>query len=291
MSLFTQPLGHTAAQAQLAQLLAQGKFPHAVLLHGPQGVGKATLARWLAARLICGPAAEAARNPLSPNQATPVWAQLQAGSCPDFHLLTVPEKKKSIGVEEVRSLLETLLRSSEHARVVVVDALEHITPEAANTLLKTLEEPRPGIYFILVCHQLSAVLPTLKSRCRLIKLGVLTEAETTAVLAAQGAELAAEFTQIALAKGRPGVWLGLSAAQRAALQGLRAGVLPAASTPQLLPLLQQHLASLPPRYPVAQAYAQLAKLQNQQAHLNLPIALVQEQALKIIQPLLVSYAD
>lgn len=287
MSLFTQPLGHSALQAQVAQLLATGVLPHALLLHGPQGVGKATLARWLAARLICGPAAGEARNPLTPNKASPLWAQLQAGSCPDFHVLTVPEKKKSIGVEEVRTLLETLLRSSEHARVVVVDALDDVTPDAANTLLKNLEEPRPGIYFVLVCHQLSSVLPTIKSRCRLLKVGVLNDAETAAVLAAQGAEL----VEAALAKGRPGAWLGLTAAQKAALQGLQQGVLPSVSTPNLLTLLQQHLATLPPDYVVAQTHASLAKLQANQERLNLPMALVHEQALKLAQPLLPTHAD
>jgi DNA polymerase-3 subunit delta' len=285
MNLFGQPLGHQATQAQLADLLAQGAFPHALLLHGPQGIGKATLARWLAARLICG-AGEAGRNPLTPNKISPLWAQLQAGSCPDFHILAVPEKKKSLGVEEVRSLLETLQRSSEHARVVVLDALDDLTADAANTLLKQLEEPRPGIYFLMICHQLSAVLPTIKSRCRLQKMGVLSEAETASVLATQGAT-GTDMAEAAAAQGRPGAWLALSNAQKAALQGLKNGQLPNASTPQLLNILQQHLAALPPNFKHAQAHRQLAKLQTQQTRLNLPATLVHEQALKLVAPLLV----
>jgi DNA polymerase-3 subunit delta' len=285
MTLFVQPLGHAQVQAQLANLLAQNAFPHALLLHGPQGIGKATLARWLAARLICG-AGELGRNPLTPNKTSPLWAQLQAGSCPDFHILTVPEKKKSIGVEDVRILLETLQRSSEHARVVVLDALDDLTPDAANTLLKQLEEPRPGIYFLMACHQLSAVLPTIKSRCRLQKMGVLSEADVASVLATQGAASGTEMAEAAAAQGRPGAWLALSNAQKAALQGLKNGQLPNASTPQLLNILQQHLATLPPNFKHAQAHSQLAKLQTQQATLNLPAALVHEQALKLVAPLM-----
>ncbi len=277
MNLFAQPLGHAQVQAQLAQLLAQGAFPHALLLHGPAGIGKATLARWLAARLICG-ADAAARNPLTPNKASALWAQLQAGSCPDYHQLVIPEKKKSIGVEEARALLDALHRSSENARVVVLDALDDLTPDAANTLLKNLEEPRPGLYFILVCHQLNRILPTIKSRCRLVKLGVLTEAETAVVLAAQGAET----TDSVLAKGRPGAWLSLINAQKAALQGLRQGQLPAASTPQLIEILQQHVATLPPTLPHARLHQALSKLQQQQEALNLPMALVHEQALAMV---------
>lgn len=279
--MFMQPLGHAQVQAQLATLLAQSAFPHALLLHGPQGIGKATLAHWLAARLICG-AGEGAKNPLAPNKTSPLWAQLQAGSCPDFHTLIVPEKKKSIGVEDVRNLLETLQRSSEHARVVVLDALDDVTPDAANTLLKQLEEPRPGIYFLLICHHLSAVLPTIKSRCRLQKMGVLAEAETASVLAAQGAEM----IEAPLAQGRPGAWLSLSAAQKAALQGLKNGQLPNASTPQLLSILQQHLAALPPSFQYAQTHSQLAKLQTQQENLNLPQVLVHDQALKLVMSVL-----
>ncbi len=278
--MFTQTLGHSAVQAQLAQLLAVGKFPHAVLLHGPLGVGKATLARWVAARLLCGAAAGDSRNPLTPDRTSALWAQLQAGSCPDFHTLSIPEKKKSIGVDEVRALLETLLRSSDHARVVVVDALDAVTPDGANTLLKTLEEPRPGIYFVLVCHQLGLVLPTIKSRCRLMKMGLLSDNETAAVLAAQGAPM----EDASLAAGRPGVWLGYSAAQKAARSALQQGQLPAANTPQLLDFLQQALQDLPPQLAVAGVYQQLGVLRRQQATLNLPAALVHEQALALVQP-------
>ncbi len=280
---FPQPLGHSAVQAQLAQMLGQGQLPHTLLLHGPRGVGKATLARWLAARLICGAAEAESRNPLTPNKNSAQWAQLQAQSCPDFYVLTPEEDKKSIGIKAVQTLLEKLQRSADTARVVVLDCTDDLTPEAANTLLKTLEEPRPGVFFILVAHQLEAVLPTIRSRSRLIKMGLLSEAETAAVLATQGAQGATDTEAAALAHGAPGWWLGQSAAQRAALNGLSHGTLPSASTPGLMPLLLHHLATLPPSFKVAQVHQTIAQWHAQQQALNLPAAMVHEQALNLLQ--------
>ncbi|PIZ31561.1 MAG: hypothetical protein COY40_01740, partial [Alphaproteobacteria bacterium CG_4_10_14_0_8_um_filter_53_9] len=159
--------GAPAAKDILENLLQSGKMPHALMLTGPQGIGKAALATQLAWRLICG---EGNAGPLSSDETASAWHQLQAGSCPDFHVLQVPEKRKSIGVEDVRQLLSTLHRTADTQRVIVVNTADALTPESANTLLKTLEEPRPGITFILVVHSLAGILPTLRSRCRLVRM-------------------------------------------------------------------------------------------------------------------------
>jgi hypothetical protein len=280
--MFVQPLGHQPLQAQLAQLLAQGKMPHAVLLHGPQGVGKATLARWLAARLICGAEGAATRNPLQPNKTSPQWAQLQAESCPDFHVL---QKNKSTIIsvkDDIPPFLAAMRRSADGAKVGIIDSIDDFNTHSANSILKLLEEPMPGTYLILVCHQLSNALPTIRSRSRLMKVGLLSEPETAAVLAAQGADMA----EAALAKGSPGLWRTQTAAQKAARNGLLNGILPAASTAGLLPLLASHIATLPPSYAHARLHQQLMHLHTQQQTINLPSTLVNEQALALIKPIL-----
>lgn len=204
-------VGHLQAQSRLANLLETGRFPHATLIHGPRGIGKFLMAQHLAWRLICGPNpqennmfGEGEGSGLSYNEDSPQAAQLTAHSCPDYHIVTVEEGKKSIGIKQIKTLLETLGRSADTARVIVLDALEDLTDEAANTLLKTLEEPRPGIYFFLISHQLSAVLPTIRSRCRLLPLQPLSRDEVAQVLAANGANPALAVT----AGGAPGNVLG-----------------------------------------------------------------------------------
>lgn len=304
--MFTTPIGHAALQQQLADMLAQGRLPHALLMHGPQGVGKGVLARYLAARLMCGPALpeEAAEQgaslfaeeepaaprsaplPLACNTQSPVWHQLQAGSCPDYYELMPEEGKKSTGIKQVQQLLENLQRSADTARVVVIDTIENLTPEAANTLLKTLEEPRAGIVFLLISHQLASVLPTIRSRCRLVRVGVLSAAETRKIFAIKRVPEAELDEAIQLCAGAPGAWLNQPEAQRTALHTLRQGGRPALTTPHLIDVLQQHLAlSLrqgAPTWAQAQAYQRLQTLGQQQNTLNLPATLAAEAALKLM---------
>ncbi|MCP5405865.1 MAG: AAA family ATPase [Pseudomonadaceae bacterium] len=290
-------IGHTDAKTQLATLLAGARFPHALLMHGPQGIGKRTLAEHLAYRLICGPTDGAGQgadmfgnstpaDPLAHDVGHPACAQLQAGSCPDFHVLAPEEGKKSIGIDAARDLLATLQRSADTARVVVIDALEQLTDEAANALLKMLEEPRPNIYFLLVCHQLSATLPTIRSRCRLLRLHPLSLEDTGKVLV----EVGGDVNLAPLAKGCPGTVLGkeaqtlheLMAHLRPALQGQS---VPAPSTAQA-PLVPQALLALlaehTPTPKQAEAYAAIATLMQQARTLNLPHTLVAEQALGVV---------
>jgi DNA polymerase III delta' subunit len=266
--MFNPPIGHSAAQTQLAQMLAGGKMPHALLLHGPQGIGKRTLANFLAARLICGGA-----GGLSPNQNSPQWHQLQAGSCPDFYPLTPESGKKSISIKQVQTLLENLQRSAETARVVILDALDDLTPEATNTLLKSLEEPRPGIFFLLLSHQLSRVLPTIRSRCRLLALTPLSAPATEQILAQNGLSASEITAWLPHLHGAPGLALLPDAAPPLAPSELLS---PAAlNQPQLLAQLQQHLAGQgAPTYQQVQAYFTLLRHQHNQAEFNLPSNLV-----------------
>ncbi len=299
-------IGHHSTQSQLAQLLASGRFPHAVLLHGPQGIGKRKLAELLTTRLICGPAVEAepepdsfdmfgetqnakretqnaaGQGPLAFNTSAPAYHQMLADSCPDYHILQPDEGKKSIGIKQVQSLLEVLLRSADTARTVIVDSLEALTPEAANTLLKTLEEPRPGIFFVLLAHQLTAVLPTIRSRCRLVPMQPLSLAETTTVLE----ELKEDASLAPIANGAPGSVMGKEAKARAeALLALKNGTKPATSTPAFVSTLMQHMATQTPTLGQAETYFKLAALQRDAADKNLPAALTAESALTKYQTL------
>lgn len=288
-------IGHHQAQTQLAALLASGRFPHAILLHGPQGIGKRKLAELLAYRLICGPeqteapevdmfgapvASTVPGGPLAFNRSSPQYAQITAESCPDYHILQPDEGKKSIGIKQVQNLLEVLLRSADTARTVIVDSLEDLTTEAANTILKTLEEPRPGIYFILIAHQLSATLPTIRSRCRLCALSPLSTEETEKVLN----ENKADLSLATLAAGRPGSVLGAGAKARSdALIALQNNTKPALTTPNFTSVVLQHLASQSPTLQQTDTYFKLSALQRDAADKNLPAALTAEVALKKLE--------
>jgi hypothetical protein len=228
------------------------------------------------------PAEDSGQGPLAYNESSPFYFQLQAESCPDYHILAPLDGKKSIGIKQVQELLEVLLRSADSARTIIVDSLEDLTPEAANTILKTLEEPRPGIYFILIAHQLSATLPTIRSRCRLLPVGPLSLSETEQVLQANK-----EDPSLArIANGSPGAVMGAGAkAKSEALLALQSGKQPALNTPGFTSTLMQHLAQGPASLQQAEAYFKLANLMRDQADKNLPAALSAEVALKKYQQL------
>jgi DNA polymerase-3 subunit delta' len=197
-------VGHREAQQTLADMAGARLFPHAVLLHGPKGVGKRLLAETVAHYLLCGGKLE--NSQLTVNVAHPVYPQIEAGSCPDLHIVEVDEKATTIKIEQVRHLLEKLALTSDHRRVIIVDAADEMGGEAANALLKTLEEPGEHIHFIMVAHRLFRVVPTLLSRCRKIRMNPLTENETRQVLLHQLPDMAPDMQQKLAAEsgGSPG---------------------------------------------------------------------------------------
>jgi DNA polymerase-3 subunit delta' len=184
-------LGQQDAVAAFLDAARSGRMHHAWLLAGPQGVGKASFAlaaaRWLLAD-AAGPAV--AKDRLDVPDEHRVASLLDAGSHPDFKLLQrLPKANsedlvRSITVDQVRGLqpLFATTPSLSPRRVVVIDAIDDLERAGANALLKNLEEPPAGTIFLLVSHAPGRLLPTIRSRCRLLRFGPLEENAVRVVL-------------------------------------------------------------------------------------------------------------
>jgi DNA polymerase-3 subunit delta' len=208
-------VGQDEPVAALLDAARSGRMHHAWLLAGPQGVGKAsfalTAARWLLAD-AAGPAAP--KDRLDVPEHHPVAALLDAGSHPDFKLLqrlpksNSEELARSITVDQVRSLqpLFATTPSLSPRRVVVIDAIDDIERAGANALLKNLEEPPAGTIFLLVSHAPGRLLPTIRSRCRLLRFGPLEDEAVRLVLrrALPEAEERELDSLVRVADGAPG---------------------------------------------------------------------------------------
>lgn len=185
-------LGQADAEAVLVDAMASGRMHHAWLITGPQGVGKATLAYRFARAILAGRNAAALAEPtLAMAASNPVFRRVAAGTHAD--LLTVErewdEKRKKlrgeIVIETVRGVAAFLrLTAAEGGwRVVIVDGAEDINRNAANALLKVLEEPPPRTVILLVCSAAGRLLPTIRSRCRRLRLAKLDDATMTDLVA------------------------------------------------------------------------------------------------------------
>ena len=190
--------GQDAAVAVLGTALDAGRLPHGWLLSGPPGIGKATLAYRFARALLAG---AQARNPsLTLDPEHPVFRQIAGGSHPDLKVIEPPRDPKSgkvkaeIPVDMVRAAtasLNTTAALGGH-RIVVIDGAESLNRNAANALLKALEEPPPGAILLLVSHHPGRVAPTLRSRCAKLALARLPDAEVSAALARHAPDLPPE---------------------------------------------------------------------------------------------------
>ena len=189
-----------SAREKLEAALAADRLPHALLLHGPDGVGKDVFAGALAAALLCSGRGER----LLACGRCPECALTRAGSHPDLHWLRRPEDRKTISVDQVREVAERLAMTSMRRgwRIAIVAPAHAMTPNAQNALLKTLEEPAASTLLVLVSSRPSALLPTLRSRCQRIELARPPEDSTRKWLTAElGA--APQAGLLALARGAP----------------------------------------------------------------------------------------
>jgi DNA polymerase-3 subunit delta' len=225
-------LGHEQAEATLIEALRAGRMHHAWLITGPDGVGKATLAYRFARRLLAG---MPEGDTLALDSAHPVFRRVAAGSHAD--LLTVEraydEKRKrmrtQIAVDDVRRISNfmSLTPAEGGWRVVVVDGAEELNQASANALLKVLEEPPPRAVLLLICTAPGRLLPTIRSRCRRLRLDPLGSEAMDQLLASYLPDLATnERGRLAtVAEGSPGRALMLAEEEGLAIAGLVDGVL------------------------------------------------------------------
>ncbi len=185
--------GHVGEADELARAYRTGKFHHALILSGPRGIGKATFAFRLAHHLLANPQpAEAPSTLARPDTASTLFRLMAQGAHPSLLHLTRPAAdrgagfKSAVTVDEIRRVGRFLSMTSHDGgyRVVIVDAADDMNRNAANALLKSLEEPPPRTLFLLVVHSIGRMLPTIRSRCQLLKLKPLAGDDLLAALRA-----------------------------------------------------------------------------------------------------------
>lgn len=184
-------LGHDEAGAQVAAAYRAGRMHHALLLAGPAGIGKATFAFHLAQHLLAHPDPAAAPAVLAPRDpSSTLFRQIAQGAHPGVLHLTRPLNDKTktfrsaVTVDEIRRISRFLSMTSHDGgwRVVIVDPADDMNANAANALLKNLEEPPPRTLFVLIAHSPGALLPTIRSRCHIVRLAPLQSQTLLSVL-------------------------------------------------------------------------------------------------------------
>ena len=196
-------LGHSEQQAAYLTSYNAGRPHHAWLITGPQGIGKATLAWKIARFLLATPPDDGGMFPppapvsldIPPDH--PVTRRSIALSEPRLYLLRqgLNETEKAVAqnilVKEVRKLSDYFHLSVADGgrRVCIIDSADDLNTAAANALLKLLEEPPPDVTFLLLSHQPFRLLPTIRSRCRELRLSTLSPDDLATALTAAGADI------------------------------------------------------------------------------------------------------
>jgi DNA polymerase III subunit delta' len=210
---FPGVVGHARVTDMLARAIERERLHHGLVLSGPRGIGKATLARGLACALICEVA------PARGCGSCDACRRLLSGRHTDLRRLEGQGKSRTIAVAPAR---EAALRTQHapfegRAHVVIIDPADRMHPSAAAAMLKSIEEPSPGVHWVLIGTNRSDILDTILSRCMTIPLERLSLADTRAVVLAElTRDPAAEAIDderrelaISLADGSPGVALEL----------------------------------------------------------------------------------
>jgi DNA polymerase-3 subunit delta' len=212
-----QLFGHANAERILLEAYRSGRIPHAWLIGGPRGIGKATLAYRIARFVLAhpdpgSPPVQSARS-LEVDLEHPAARRMAAQAQGDLLVLerTVNERGKlrqDIAVEDVRRTVSFFGSTAGEGgwRIAIVDAVDELNDAGANALLKIVEEPPPRTLLLLISHTRGLVMPTIRSRCRVLDLRPLATVEVAqAVAAALGRDLDAEVMEAAgLAEGSVG---------------------------------------------------------------------------------------
>jgi len=199
-------IGHQIAEARFLKARASGRLHHGWIIQGPSGVGKALFVKRLAALMLGASDTDASED-------DPVMQKVMSGSHPDLKWLKLElndkgKLRQDITVDQVREMNKffSLRPALAGWRVGVIDALDETNRSGLNALLKTLEEPPANSILFLLSHGRQPVIPTIRSRCQLLRLNALSDDETEQVFKLLGVQ---DKTLKALAAGRPGYGLQL----------------------------------------------------------------------------------
>lgn len=207
-------VGHDAARREILAAARANRLHHGWIFAGPPGIGKASLARELALILL---ADEAEAERIGADH--PAAHLFAAGTHPDYAELARLEKEKgelarNISVDQIRGLgrLLSTAPSVSRRRIILIDAADDMERGAANALLKNLEEPPRDVVFLLVSHAPSRLLPTIRSRCRMLRLAPLADSDMERALRIAAPELgnAERAELVRVGGGSPGKALALS---------------------------------------------------------------------------------
>ncbi|MBW4330954.1 AAA family ATPase [Stakelama sp. CBK3Z-3] len=228
----TQIIGNGRSQAAFFTAAASESMPHTWLITGPEGIGKASFARAAAAHVLAHAADPhiplAADVDLSGNA---IASQIASGSHPDFRVLErLPKDAKkpdgglarSIKVDQVRELQPMFATRPTYSnrRIVIIDSIDDCERSAANALLKNLEEPPAGTIFLLISHSPGRLLPTIRSRCRVLRFDALDDGTVAAILRRHLPDADADEieTLVHAGKGSPGRAIAFAGLDLAAIE-------------------------------------------------------------------------
>jgi DNA polymerase-3 subunit delta' len=201
--------GHSAALEAVRRMAQRGSPPHALLISGPAGVGKTTLALDLTAGLLCLDPDPTAR----PCQACVACRKVDHGTHPDLHVVVAEGAGDQIRLPQVQALIAelALMPMEGRTRVALIPGAHRMNPDAQNALLKTLEEPSGAACIVLCADDLATLLPTVLSRAARLRLGPVPRQAVADLLVERG--LADQGRAMALAgsaDGRPGRAIALA---------------------------------------------------------------------------------
>jgi DNA polymerase-3 subunit delta' len=204
-SLASPFIGNERAITALRRAVASGSTQHAYLFVGPEHVGKATLATWLAQALNCD-------TEQPPCGECSTCTRIAESKHADVFTVTLEptsegSQRTAVSVDQMREV-ERIVALSPYegrTRVVTIDPADGMTTQAQNAFLKTLEEPPPNVVFVLIATDEEALLPTIRSRCQRMELRLVPVSEIETALAADGADTDQARSLARLAGGRPGL--------------------------------------------------------------------------------------
>lgn len=217
-------LGHDDAWREWHAAMGSTRMHHAWMLIGPKGLGKGAFARRAAAQLVAEPGTRQPPIESHPDILIPEHPPENKDEAKKREDGQDYRRKRSIPIDEIRTVQHRLTTRPTLGirRVVILDPADDLEKNAANALLKSLEEPPVGTFFLLVTHRPGRLLPTIRSRCRTLRFAPLADPDVDRVLrdTAPQADAAARAAAVAAAKGSPGAALEFVVQDLGALHSL-----------------------------------------------------------------------